>query len=143
MLKVLSPQLKNRVHRFEIGIKNKNNRQKMIKQKLKKIEKEKLLLVEGKDEISFFEVLLKKMEIEQDIQIIECGGKDQFEQQLPVVMNAPGFDNVISMAVIQDADEYPHDALKRIQKVLENNNLNPPEKNRFVPRNSTTRRIFN
>ncbi len=58
------------------------------------------------------------MGIEEDVQIIECGGKDQFKKLFPVIMKASGFDNVISMAVIQDADENPQAAFKRIHTVL-------------------------
>ena len=90
------------------------------------IKKKKLLLVEGKDEISFFEVLLKKMRIEENVQPIECKGKDQFENFLPEIMKIPGFDNVISIAVIQDADENSQAAFQRIHTVLKNNNLDPP-----------------
>jgi hypothetical protein len=42
------------------------------------LKSEKILLVEGKDEVDFFEALFSFMEI-SDYQIINAGGKDNFK----------------------------------------------------------------
>ncbi|GEM_PF-1861259 len=52
------------------------------------IDTEKLLLVEGRDEVNFFTAFLKHTGIE-DIQIIPVGGKDKFKVELPTLLNAP------------------------------------------------------
>ncbi len=38
----------------------------------------KVLLVEGQDEVKFFEALLKHLGIKKNVQIHEVGGKDKF-----------------------------------------------------------------
>ena len=43
-----------------------------------KISSEKVLLVEGKDELNFFEALLPFLKFKSTIQVIDVGGKDQF-----------------------------------------------------------------
>ena len=91
------------------------------------IKKKKLLFVEGKDEKNFFECLLQKINLSEEIQVIDSGGKEQFSKIFPVYKKAPGFDDVISLAVIQDADSDPHAAFNRIHTVLKNNGLEPPE----------------
>jgi hypothetical protein len=45
-------------------------------QKKRRIENENLIIVEGLDEVNFFDKLLKKMEI--SAQVLDIGGKDVF-----------------------------------------------------------------
>ena len=94
--------------------------------KNKNIEKKKLLLVEGKDEENFFEVLLNKHNI-QDIQVISSGGKDQFRKIFPQIKLMPNFDNLISLAVIQDADINARNRFQSICNTLRSNNLKAPK----------------
>jgi len=93
---------------------------------LKEIKKQKLLLVEGKDEEVFFKIFLKKKNID-DIQIMSSGGKEQFQKLLPIIKKAPGFDKLNSLAVIHDADNDVQVAFQLICSVLRNNNLNNPQ----------------
>ena len=92
-----------------------------------KILKNKLLIVEGKDEINFFETLLDKKKI-QDIQVIESEGKDSFKKFLPELKKLSNFNTVISLAVIQDADNDPKARFDSICSTLKNCDLNPPHK---------------
>lgn len=78
-----------------------------------KIIKNKLLLVEGQDEIKFFTAFLAKYEI-ADIQILESKGKDQFRAELDLIMNEREFEDVISVGVIRDADESQQAAVDSI-----------------------------
>lgn len=78
-----------------------------------KITKNKLLLVEGLDEINFFSAFLSHSEI-ADIQILESKGKDQFRAELDIIMNEPEFENVISLGIIRDADESQQAAIDSI-----------------------------
>ena len=89
----------------------------MILNKAIIIEKKKLLLVEGKDDENFFQVLLKKHNM-QDIQIIASGGKDQFANIFPQIKLTPQFDNLVSLAVVQDADTNADDRFKSICNTL-------------------------
>ena len=94
-----------------------------------KIEKQKILFVEGKDDVSFFEIFLKVKKL-KDIQVIECGGKEQFAKKFPSVIQLPDFHKVKSFAVIQDADQDVSATFQRICSVLKNNGFeDPPLKN--------------
>ena len=95
--------------------------------KIKEIKKEKLLLVEGRDEEVFFEAFFRKRNISK-IQIMENGGKEQFAKELPEIIKLPNFRTVSSLAVVQDADQSAGKTFKSIRSVLENNDLKAPDK---------------
>lgn len=93
------------------------------------ITKSKLLLVEGKDEIAFFQSLLKKYNLRDDTQIIEAGGVERFKSELPALINRTGFsDNVTSIALIRDADTNFDAAFQSACAVLANNGFSVPQK---------------
>lgn len=93
----------------------------------KKIEKNKLLLVEGKDEETFFKVLLQEHEI-NDVQIIPTAGRDQLNNSyLMALQETSGFDELISLAIIQDADENADTRFQSICDHLRNSHLNFPD----------------
>ena len=81
------------------------------------ITKEKLLLVEGADEVSVFNTLLEKHEI-SDVQVFDCGGNMQLKNKFPAILKSPGFENVKSYAIIQDADSNSQSTLQRVQHLL-------------------------
>ena len=97
------------------------------------IRKKKVLAVEGDDEINFFDSLLKYMGI-SDAEIYKVGGKNQFKNKLPALVNTTGFfDNVESFAVIRDANADANAAFTSIKNILQKQNLNPPSQmNKFV-----------
>ena len=95
--------------------------------KLKEIKEKKLLLVEGKDEEVFFKIFLEKKNI-KDIQIMSSGGKQQFQTLFPAIKKAPNFDEVSSLAIIQDADTDAKRAFQSICSVLKNNGMKAPDK---------------
>ena len=95
--------------------------------KIKEIKKEKLLLVEGRDEEVFFEALFRKRNI-SEIQIMESGGKEQFAKELPEIIKLPNFRTVSSLAVVQDADQSAGKTFKSICSVLKKNALKAPDK---------------
>lgn len=90
------------------------------------LNKNKLLLVEGKDEINFFKALCKYLNID-DIQIIETGGKEKLKSELPAVLLMRNFENVESVAVIQDADNSLDSAVDSIKYLLSKHKLPVPE----------------
>ena len=91
-----------------------------------KIDKRKLLLVEGKDEVSFFNVLLEKNKI-NEIQVMDTGGKEQFKKLFPIIKNTPGFDELETLAIIHDADKDSQIAFQSVCDVLKNNEIKAPK----------------
>lgn len=61
--------------------------------KPREITREKLLLVEGKDEVNFFEALLEQSGIE-GFEIIDVGGKGNFAKELKMLALLTGFEKV-------------------------------------------------
>lgn len=93
------------------------------------INKSKLLLVEGQDEVNFFKALLEKIGKCSEIQIIEVGGKNKFKTEFPAVINTSGFsENVESMAIIRDADDDYNAAFRSIHNLIEKYNFKAPSK---------------
>jgi hypothetical protein len=98
-----------------------------IEDKLR-IEKLKLLIVEGRDEEEFFGVLLEKLGI-RDVQIAGVGGKTKIRPNLKTLkITDPFFDRVTSLGIIRDADENCNDAFKSVQDALKAAGLPCPKK---------------
>lgn len=69
-----------------------------------KIEKAKILFVEGKDEENFF----KALGIAADIQIIDVGGKDSFKTKFSLFYNnSDGLSTVTHLGFVRDAEQNP------------------------------------
>lgn len=85
----------------------------------------KILLVEGRDEVNFFEALCDNIGVD-DIQIIETGGKDKFKNEFPVILLMPNFEKVITVAIIQDADVSKKSTVDSINYQLKKNNFPSP-----------------
>ncbi len=92
-----------------------------------KIEQKYVLLVEGNDEVYFFQAFLKHIGI-ADVQVIEIGGKDKFKSELPAFIVDPGFSEVKAFAVIRDADNDMDSAINSVSGVLERNDQPSPKK---------------
>jgi len=84
------------------------------------IEKENILIVEGEDEKSFFEFLLKKMNLNEDIQILPFGGKDKFPKRIPSLIKRANIQiDLKTIAIVRDADKkIAEDAFKSICNIL-------------------------
>lgn len=94
---------------------------------LKPLLREKLLAVEGMDEIVFFEELLKYIGLADSIDLVQVGGKDQFKIKMPALQKTSGFLHLNSIAIIRDADKNGGGAFISIKKILEKMNLQPPD----------------
>ncbi len=92
------------------------------------ITKKRLLVVEGEDEINFFEKLLKYINMTDLVDIREVGGKAQFKNKMPVLQKASGFNRLEHIAIIRDADENAAGAFASIAGIIKNIGLTPPEK---------------
>jgi len=90
------------------------------------INKAKLLLVEGKDEVNFFRVLCDYLGI-HDIQIFETGGKDKLKSELPAVLLMRNIENVEAIAVIQDADSSLVATVESLKSLLSKHKLPVPK----------------
>jgi len=79
-----------------------------------------VLLVEGMDDIKFFDSLLRYMGVNPgaDVDLREVGGKDKFRHEFPAFLNDPHFSQVKAYAIIRDADNSAPDALKSVQGLL-------------------------
>jgi len=82
-----------------------------------KIDKEKLLMVEGKDEINFFNSLLISIDI-SDVQVMEVGGKFNFKNVFPGITKMSDFNSVKSYGIVRDADDNHDDTLCSIIDLL-------------------------
>lgn len=92
-----------------------------------RIKSNQLLLVEGKDEVSFFEALLNEQTIE-NFQVISVGGKDQFKGKFPALVKSEGFSEVNTLGLIRDAEENKaNSAFLSICSQLKGNNLPVPK----------------
>lgn len=115
-------------------------------QKKKIIEKESLVIVEGKDEVNFFEKLLGKLEI--SAQVMDIGGKNVFptDEGFEAIKIIEGYKNIKSLAVIRDADSgknAAHSAFQSVKTVLERNNVvSPPAPGQFVEQDGLKVGIF-
>jgi hypothetical protein len=75
-----------------------------------KIQKPKLLIVEGRDEQFCFEAALRDHLGLTDIQVMPIGGKTLLTRNLTGLIADPDFPTVGSFAVVRDADETAPDA---------------------------------
>ena len=92
------------------------------------VESQKILLVEGKDEVNFFEAFLRYKNLDS-IKLINCEGKDKLKEKLSALKKAPDFNTVTSLAIIQDAnDEGPQRRFQSVCSILKNNKLPIPDK---------------
>jgi len=85
------------------------------------IEKPSILLVEGPDDRSFFEALLRYLAI-QSVQIKDVSGKDNFSYTFEALLNAEGGSLVKNIGFVRDADKpNAQAAFKAICSILNKN----------------------
>lgn len=81
------------------------------------IKQNKILIVEGKDEISFVNCLLKTIAID-NIQLWDSQGKDKIQKALKAIKLLPGFESVTSIGILRDADSNPQGAFESVKADL-------------------------
>lgn len=69
-----------------------------------KISAHKLLAVEGKDECNFFNILLKRVNL-NSVQTVDIGGKNKFSIELPLLKNMEGFKQIHAIGFVRDAED--------------------------------------
>jgi hypothetical protein len=85
----------------------------------------KVLAVEGKDEVNFFKSVLKDMAI-SEVDIFDVGGKDKFKTHLEALTKTVGFDKVVTLAIIRDAENDAKATFDSMSYVLTQNGLQAP-----------------
>jgi hypothetical protein len=77
----------------------------------------KLIAVEGKDEVNFFNCLLKDMGFD-NYAVREVGGTRRFNDKFPALVRSSDFSNVDTIIVIRDAEESAENAFESIKKCV-------------------------
>ena len=84
------------------------------------------LLVEGNDQRNFFEAFIEHLSLD-NIQIQNFGGVNELRGFLLVLVNAPGFREIVqSVGIVRDAETSAQDALQSVQSSLSNARLPMP-----------------
>jgi len=78
-----------------------------------KIQRPKLLIVEGRDEEMFFEAALANHLGIGDIQVMPIGGKTRLTANLAGLVNDPLFSSVQCLGIVRDADATAHGSTVR------------------------------
>ena len=95
---------------------------------MRKIHAERLLLVEGRDEVNLFRALIDhRCDDRPDIQVIDAGGKDQFSRNLKAIRTAALAGSDLRMVgVVRDADEDARQAFESVCDSVRSVNYEPP-----------------
>ena len=94
--------------------------------KKKEIESSSLLMVEGKDECNFFKALFVVLGINH-VQIEDMGGKDRFDAAIRAFSKMQGFDDIVNIGFVRDAENTPASAaFMSICGSLQHIDLQPP-----------------
>ena len=90
-------------------------------------DKSSLLLVEGLDEVRFFDAFLSYLGKEH-VQVSAVGGKGEFRRVLRTLRLARNFDQLNNLGVIRDADDNPQGAMHSLRSAIEAANLPKPRR---------------
>jgi hypothetical protein len=85
----------------------------------------KQLLVEGGDDLAFFQALTRYLHL-GDIQLQRFGGVSELQAFLKALRLAPGFAAVAALGIVRDADRDPNSAFRSVQSALRNAGLPVP-----------------
>jgi hypothetical protein len=86
---------------------------------------QKVLLVEGHDAFQFFKALLRHLNLLSDIEIRNFGGIDELDF-LETLKITDGFDQVIALAIIRDAERNANTAFNSVCRTLEQTGFDVP-----------------
>jgi len=80
--------------------------------------KNKILLVEGKDECLFFKAFLKRIRLIDEIQIFDSGGVTNIKDRLTGIVKMSGFSRVNAIGIIRDADSDSSSSFLAVKNAL-------------------------
>ncbi len=81
------------------------------------IDKPRLLVGEGDDEVSFFRALVAACHLD-DVQVEKTGGKDGLRLYLRELPNRPGYERLVALGITRDADDDCVVAFQRVCTLL-------------------------
>ena len=84
-----------------------------------------LLLVEGLDDINFFDKMLTRLRI-TGVQVIPVGGVSKLKSTLDALKVAPNFERVRRIGIIRDADRSKSSAHMSVESALVNSGFRDP-----------------
>lgn len=87
-----------------------------------RLEEEKIILVEGRDDERFFVKFCKVYDI-SDIQILRFEGVTNLQTYLTVIQTVPDYEKLKSILIIRDADNSATDAILSIQQALKKSKI--------------------
>ena len=93
-----------------------------------RIRSDRLLLVEGRDEVNLFDALMKHcLDAESKVQVIDAGGKDRFPRNLKALYTAAqAGPSLRSIGVVRDADDDAAGAFRSVCGHIRNAGYEPP-----------------
>lgn len=86
------------------------------------INQPRLLLVEGNDDRNFFNVMIKHCD-RDDIQVLSFDGADNLRGYLSALVASSGWQQVISLGIVRDADNDAESARASVRGAVENAGL--------------------
>lgn len=89
------------------------------------IKERSIIAVEGKDEENFIKTLLIHLDV-RNVQIIDAGGKNNFKRIIPALQRTRGFDKVVKLGIVRDADNSFSNALASVRSALKKAGLPQP-----------------
>ena len=93
-----------------------------------RIRSDRLLLVEGKDEVNLFDALMKHcLDADPPLQVIDAGGKDRFPKNLRALYTAArALPSLRAIGVVRDADDDAAGAFRSVCDHVRNAGYEPP-----------------
>ena len=93
-----------------------------------RIRSDRLLLVEGRDEVNLFDALMKHcLDAEPTVQVFDAGGKDRFSKNLRAIQaDARARPSLLAIGVVRDADDDAAGAFRSVCDHIRNVGYEPP-----------------
>ena len=91
-----------------------------------RIEKPVQLLVEGKDQLNFFEAIIRRVELGSKLQVQDFGGVRELRGFLLALVDTPKFDTVKSIGIVRDAEQDAAGARQSVNDSLRHVGLPSP-----------------
>lgn len=97
------------------------------------------LLLEGKDDMHVVLALCSKFSVDENFDIIDCGGNTELIKEIPVRLKQS---NIKTIGIVIDADSHLKQRWESTKKALENMSFEVPEhipENGLIAQNATTK----
>ena len=92
----------------------------------RRIERSIQLLVEGKDQLNFFEAFIRRVELQNELQVQDFGGVNELRGFLRALADSPEFDTVESVGIVRDAEQSAAGARRSVTDSLQHVGLPAP-----------------